>query len=824
MKRPTPPTRDLRVLYFPPFTNAEELSDHLARAAWYLGCIHAGEIVFPLAPGLGDGYRFVLPEYLDESVLQAYRETQGSFHLGECADPGRLKEQVDRARVIMQWRTDPESTKSLQQLVGKPKEKKSIWRVDLQRSRLEGSLYIKAGIAPETYPEADEEIAECRKKFRRMAAQLQGLEKSFLFLTGPTSARYRDFDYSGGLPIICNSIIFDDEMVDHLRPKIIAFGDSIFHFGVSRYAAAFRRKLLSVLERHPMHICIPFNHYRLFTHHFPQLKGITIGIPFDYQKPVNLDLTKGFYLNPYKNILLMLMLPLATTLSRQIHLVGADGRLRADDAYFWNFNEKTQIGDKMANIRQAHPAFFDLDYNEYYDEHVAALADFCLQGEKAGKTIRSLTPSYIPCLRSRFAATGSEHETPFFPLVTVVMPCHNNGATLEAAVASVLQQDYPNWELVIVDEASDSATQQALQRAAVPDGRIRIVHKEKKNAAAARNRGIAEARGEYIAFLDADDIYYPRSLRLRMDALVLNHYDAVCCPTQMLDEKLGRMGWVLRIADSRFSFRDLNRKVFHISSLIIRRHLLLQQGGFDESDDFFAIEDLDLLQRLTRAGVEVWNVPEAETGYRQNPNGAVFRDYHGHSARVSRLWDIIFSEDPRVANPVPEYRLGLGSAEKQYIQAKRTLQAVTWLIVDRQAEKIPPLSQSASPRIVGTIRPEEMRDLIRAVLARHQRRPRSEWGPLFLRHKDDFIRAFTANRLLPPAAAKRLFNSFAEECLPDATTSGRSGRRPAGPAGGERAMGPLLASWRRQIRKKFPVLDSLMRTYRRWKSPPSARQ
>ena len=93
--------------------------------------------------------------------------------------------------------------------------------------------------------------------------------------------------------------------------------------------------------------------------------------------------------------------------------------------------------------------------------------------------------------------------------VSVVMPAFEAEQTIGAAVSSVLQQTYTDWELVVVDDGSTDAT--AAIAAAHP-GPIRVVRQENAGVAAARNRGIAEARGELVAFCDADDILLPGHL------------------------------------------------------------------------------------------------------------------------------------------------------------------------------------------------------------------------------------------------------------------------------------------------------------------------
>jgi glycosyltransferase involved in cell wall biosynthesis len=81
-------------------------------------------------------------------------------------------------------------------------------------------------------------------------------------------------------------------------------------------------------------------------------------------------------------------------------------------------------------------------------------------------------------------------------------------------VRSVLSQTYPHWELIIIDDGSNDTTLDLTSRFAenLADGRVRIIHQQNQGVAAARNNGFTQARGSYIAFLDADDVWLPQKL------------------------------------------------------------------------------------------------------------------------------------------------------------------------------------------------------------------------------------------------------------------------------------------------------------------------
>ena len=100
-----------------------------------------------------------------------------------------------------------------------------------------------------------------------------------------------------------------------------------------------------------------------------------------------------------------------------------------------------------------------------------------------------------------------------FPAVSVVTPCYNASETLARAVASVREQDFADWEMIISDDGSTDGSAALAAQMAAADPRVRVLSAEQNGGAArARNRAIAATRGRYIAFLDADDEWLPGKL------------------------------------------------------------------------------------------------------------------------------------------------------------------------------------------------------------------------------------------------------------------------------------------------------------------------
>jgi len=113
-------------------------------------------------------------------------------------------------------------------------------------------------------------------------------------------------------------------------------------------------------------------------------------------------------------------------------------------------------------------------------------------------------------------------------LISVVLPTYNRGKTIERSITSVLEQTYQNIELIVVDDGSTDGTEKIVNRIQSKDKRINYIrYHSNQGACAARNTGIALAKGEYIAFQDSDDVW--RKEKLNSQLYFINKYDADVC-------------------------------------------------------------------------------------------------------------------------------------------------------------------------------------------------------------------------------------------------------------------------------------------------------
>ena len=201
------------------------------------------------------------------------------------------------------------------------------------------------------------------------------------------------------------------------------------------------------------------------------------------------------------------------------------------------------------------------------------------------------------------------------PLVSVVTPVWNAAATLAATVASVRAQTLPDWELLLVDDASTDGSLGIARALAAGDPRIRVIARETNGgAAAARNAAIRAARGRLIAFLDADDRWYPEKLA-RQAGFMTAHGHAFAYSGYRRVDAAGRPLGTVR-PPARVS-RDalLRGNVIGCLTAIYDTDAL----GKVEMPDLRRRQDYGLWLRLLRAVPYAYALPEPLADYRVAP-------------------------------------------------------------------------------------------------------------------------------------------------------------------------------------------------------------
>lgn len=192
------------------------------------------------------------------------------------------------------------------------------------------------------------------------------------------------------------------------------------------------------------------------------------------------------------------------------------------------------------------------------------------------------------------------------PRVSVIIPTYNRKDFLLEAVDSVLAQTYEDFELIVVDDGSTDDTEEVLTS---NDERLIYIYQVNRGVSAARNRGIELARGEFIAFLDSDDLWLPTKLQVQI-AFVDQHHEAQICYT---DEVWIRHGVRVNAKKKHAKYSGwiypycLPLCIISPSSVLIRRGFFEEVGTFDPQ--LPVCEDYDLWLRVT-SRIPVFFIPQ----------------------------------------------------------------------------------------------------------------------------------------------------------------------------------------------------------------------
>jgi len=201
---------------------------------------------------------------------------------------------------------------------------------------------------------------------------------------------------------------------------------------------------------------------------------------------------------------------------------------------------------------------------------------------------------------------------PLDSLVSVIIPTYNHAHFLGRALQSVLNQTYTDLEVIVIDNHSADNTDDVVQR--FTDPRITLLKIHNNGViAASRNMGIRFAKGEWIAFLDSDDIWYPKKLQHCIQKIKTD-YDLVCHGEMWVSEKEGlpRLREVFYGPETRASFHALlfEGNSISTSAVVVRRKQLEMVGGFDECPDLITAEDYHLWLKIARVGARIGFVRE----------------------------------------------------------------------------------------------------------------------------------------------------------------------------------------------------------------------
>lgn len=384
-----------KITYFPKFNDKGSLSNHYYRATWY----------FPFKKGL---------------INSVNLYTTNNAELGECPKyMGCSNKKVSHVRL---------RTGKVAYLLSLLKsDVVLLWQGDcnswwLKFLKLSGVTIINVDTTDlsskeyGTYPgiiwrnlltnnERKAIIDESYKRFTDLAVtlKLSGKNKSAVFGTAPSLEAAIDYDFSDCVSIICNSTVQNKELLNHINPTFITAGDAVSHFGVSLYAEEFRKDLFKAISAHDLYYFGTATFGYFLALHYPELSDRFIFIEQKTDGP-NFNLLESFSAPKLDSTMNIHMLPLAATFSKDIYVLGCDGKdpdeKKNED--FWGHASTAQYHSLVDTGHQCHPTFDAHRQVSTYSGYVSSVLK-TLNAGTYGYGIRytSLKKSYVPGFSDR---------------------------------------------------------------------------------------------------------------------------------------------------------------------------------------------------------------------------------------------------------------------------------------------------------------------------------------------------------------------------------------------------------------------------------------
>jgi glycosyltransferase involved in cell wall biosynthesis len=263
---------------------------------------------------------------------------------------------------------------------------------------------------------------------------------------------------------------------------------------------------------------------------------------------------------------------------------------------------------------------------------------------------------------------------PALPLVTAIVPAFNAEATLSATLRSVAAQTYATLEIVIVDDGSTDSTAAIAERFCAGEPRARLIRKANGGASSARNAGIAAARGDYVAPIDADDLWHPAKIERQVAAALAAPEPPgfVYCWFRVIDadDRVSGDSEPHRVAGRAFQRLAYRNFVGNGSGPLVRRDAALSVGGYDEA--LWGVEDIAFQLALARRW-PVAAVPQYLVGYRVH-GGGLSQDRE----RMLRAWEGLLDTLSRGDPPVPRRVIGWNLAIRSFGLAEQRAGRGDW--------------------------------------------------------------------------------------------------------------------------------------------------
>lgn len=205
------------------------------------------------------------------------------------------------------------------------------------------------------------------------------------------------------------------------------------------------------------------------------------------------------------------------------------------------------------------------------------------------------------------------NELKDYGLVSIIMPSYNASRFITESIKSVIVQTYQNWELLIADDYSKDSSVEVIKKIIDKDQRIKLFSLLKNvGAAAARNVAIEHANGQYIAFLDSDDVWEPEKLERQLAFMKENKYAFTYSEYYVMEEDGKKTGSFIRIPSSLSYRQYLRNTIIGCLTVVIDRNIV---GDF-RMPLIKSSHDMALWLLIMKRGYKAYGIKEVLAGYR----------------------------------------------------------------------------------------------------------------------------------------------------------------------------------------------------------------
>ncbi|KJH77087.1 glycosyltransferase [Pseudomonas gregormendelii] len=253
------------------------------------------------------------------------------------------------------------------------------------------------------------------------------------------------------------------------------------------------------------------------------------------------------------------------------------------------------------------------------------------------------------------------------PLVSIVAPCYNAEKYLEEAIASIFAQDYPNFEVIIVDDGS-SDNSIAMLRQLQQTHDFQLYTQANQGVSAALNHGLRYAKGDYVSTPDLDDIMLPQSVRIRVD--YLEQHPQVGCVGALIIYMDSDGNTIKQQQRDEIRTYDFDKVLS--GAVVIGAPVALYRMSAMRSAGFYApslrVQDFQMTLRIARLGYEVHELPVCVTRYRRHPNN------------LSRKYKVLLQADLEAIAPY------LGHPAYQSARTQLVNKALKYAVVEDKKE------------------------------------------------------------------------------------------------------------------------------------------